>query len=336
MKSRVFVSSTCYDLIDLRAEIEKELKDMGLIPVLSDSATSDFEVSGKSNSIEECLINVRECDYYLIVLSQRYGPSLKKAGYADVSATHLEYLEAKKLKKPIYMYVRSLLEAEQHLYNRSKKNDEVLKFVQKKDCVQLFKLYEDHKRLSAKSKESNWINVFKDCVELKALVRRDFKTASGAALLKNIIKTGDIPVLTISTISASLAPNSRILTIAFDIVNIGKSTAINPIVTMNSLTIVDGFEYSRSLDSTTRRLNSFVQGGHSRYDAQIPLEDASFSRYIFHCIVEYNIIQGYRVSDTTRIIINMPSTKSDVMYMGKQFVHEKGYEISVKNQKSIL
>ena len=77
----VFVSSTVYDLLDLRAEVERHLRDLGLVPLLSDSATSGFEVAPNSNSIESCLANVRNADHFVCILSQRYGPSLKDAGY---------------------------------------------------------------------------------------------------------------------------------------------------------------------------------------------------------------------------------------------------------------
>ena len=46
---RVFVSSTCYDLLDLRAEVEAHLQEMGLTPLLSDRPSSDFEVLPEVN-----------------------------------------------------------------------------------------------------------------------------------------------------------------------------------------------------------------------------------------------------------------------------------------------
>src|SRR5262249_10183540 len=106
---RVFISSTCYDLIDLRAELEVLFDEAGVTSLLSDSLTSDFQVLPDRNSIETCLENVRQCDVFLIILSSRYGRSLAKAGFDDVSATHLEYREARKHKKPIWMYARDRL-----------------------------------------------------------------------------------------------------------------------------------------------------------------------------------------------------------------------------------
>ena len=112
MSHRVFISSTCYDLIDLRADLEQELRDMELEPVLSDQSSSEFTVVPAQSSIESCLVNVRNCDTFIVILSQRYGPSLEPAGYPDLSATHLEYREACRVKKSIYMYVRDRLEAD--------------------------------------------------------------------------------------------------------------------------------------------------------------------------------------------------------------------------------
>jgi hypothetical protein len=57
-------------------------------------------------------VNVRACDAFVCVLSQRYGATVEKFGYAKVSATELEYLEAKKFDRPIWLYVRDQLASE--------------------------------------------------------------------------------------------------------------------------------------------------------------------------------------------------------------------------------
>ncbi len=73
---KVFISSTCYDLIDVRCELDDFLKSLGLLPVLSDSYLSDFEVQYDKNSIETCLVNVRSADIVIVILDKRYGPRL--------------------------------------------------------------------------------------------------------------------------------------------------------------------------------------------------------------------------------------------------------------------
>lgn len=67
---KVFVSSTCYDLIDLRLELAEEHRATGCRPMLSDERASDFEVSGAAgeNSIQTRLNNVRQSDAVVVVL----------------------------------------------------------------------------------------------------------------------------------------------------------------------------------------------------------------------------------------------------------------------------
>ncbi len=89
---RIFISSTCYDLIDLRAELKEFIYSTDLKPVLSDHLDTEFTTFKDQNSIQTCLINLVSCKVVIIILSQRYGPSLKKAGFGDLSATHIEYL----------------------------------------------------------------------------------------------------------------------------------------------------------------------------------------------------------------------------------------------------
>lgn len=81
---KVFVSSTSYDLLDVRAEVANLLSEMKMTPVLSDQQSSDFDVKPQKNTIEVCLMNLRISDWVICILDQRYGPSLKKAGFDDV------------------------------------------------------------------------------------------------------------------------------------------------------------------------------------------------------------------------------------------------------------
>ena len=50
--SKVFISSTVFDLLDARAEVERLLREMRLVPVVSGIATSGFQPLPDQNSIE--------------------------------------------------------------------------------------------------------------------------------------------------------------------------------------------------------------------------------------------------------------------------------------------
>ena len=91
---QIFLSSTAFDLLDVRAEIAATLQSLGVKPVLSDDKLSDFRVRHDADSIETCLVNLEACEEVILVLDQRYGPSLGGAGFDNVSATHLDLKQA--------------------------------------------------------------------------------------------------------------------------------------------------------------------------------------------------------------------------------------------------
>jgi hypothetical protein len=186
---RVFVSSTCYDLIDLRFELENFFNKAGLVPAMS-------ETSPDRNSIETCLANVRSCDAFLIALSSRYGPSLKSAGYDDISATHLEYREAVKVNKRISMFVRDRLDAD---YSTYKKNPGIadLKLPWCND-PRLFALLEEHRTLSENRGRNNWVSIFRDSVELKRRLAIEFKDAFASVQATRLFESGRVPFLEIT------------------------------------------------------------------------------------------------------------------------------------------
>lgn len=96
----VFVSSTCYDLAQVRNDLHSFLRQMGMVPVLSESPS--FPVHPSLGTIENCLVAVKEnADIFILVIGGRYG---SVAG--DKSVTNLEYLEAKAKNIPCYVFVQ--------------------------------------------------------------------------------------------------------------------------------------------------------------------------------------------------------------------------------------
>lgn len=190
---KVFISSTVYDLIDIRSELEVLMRDMGISPVLSDSATSDFMTLPDKNSIETCLVNLSACDEMIVILSSRYGPSLKQAGFEDISATHLEYHKAKKEGIPVHFYVRDRLESD---YRTWKKNKGALDlgWVDNAKNYRLFEFITEHQKLVASRPQNNWYMTFRNSVELKLLIRRDLALPAAKASLERAIRENRVPI----------------------------------------------------------------------------------------------------------------------------------------------
>ena len=225
MKS-VFISSTCYDLIDVRFELFESLTKAGVSVLLSDVANSDFEVKHDRNSIETCLTNVEAADIVIVILSRRYGGSLKRAGYDDLSATHLEYNLASKLGKPIFLYARNRLDAE---FNINRKNPEVsLSWISNEKDKRIFEILRNHSILRANDAKSNWYWTFNSSVDLKERVLKDLSDVIGMSLLTSSIHNGRSPIICIK--SADVKENKldyKNYKLNMAVVNAGSSVALN-------------------------------------------------------------------------------------------------------------
>ena len=222
---KVFVSSTVYDLLDARAEVEYQLRDMGLEPVLSGSSTSAFQPVPDKHAIESCLVNLRHCDAVIVLLCQRYGPSLAKVGFDDLSATHLEYKEAKRSNKPIFMYVRDRTEADFNIAKKNRGQSVALSWVERDDDRRLFEILKDHRMLAQDKQESNWFDTFRDTIELKTLIRRSLGLAAARTELEHLVMAGLVPMLDLRVDANRMGLSNVVLKIK--IRNLGPAAAYN-------------------------------------------------------------------------------------------------------------
>ena len=103
----VFVSSTCYDLGQVRTDMKHFIEEIGLDPVLSDQAT--FPVNPSLGTVDNCLNVVSEkSDIFVLIVGGRYGSITQNR---NKSVTNLEFLAAKAKGVPIYVFVmRSILD----------------------------------------------------------------------------------------------------------------------------------------------------------------------------------------------------------------------------------
>lgn len=99
-KAAVFVSSTCYDLRQVRADMFQFLDGLGFEPVLSEY--NSFPIQPQTNTVENCLAVVNsKADIFVLIIGGRYG----SANEAGKSVTNREYLAAKAKGIPIYVFV---------------------------------------------------------------------------------------------------------------------------------------------------------------------------------------------------------------------------------------
>ena len=97
----VFVSSTCYDLKQIRADMKEFLEsNYGFEAMMSEF--DSFPIDPCVGTFENCLSNVDQCaDIFVLIVGNRYGYVLE----SGKSVTNLEYLHAKAKGIPMYVFV---------------------------------------------------------------------------------------------------------------------------------------------------------------------------------------------------------------------------------------
>jgi hypothetical protein len=286
---RVFICSTCYDLIDLRAELEIFFREAGVEAVLSDRLSSEFQVMPDRSSIETCLSNVRSCDAFLIILSNRYGPSLAKAGFDDISATHLEYQEAIKSKKSIHMFVRDRLDADYNIWRSNKKHSELeLSWCKDRKDWKIFELLEEHRKLTnAGDVKNNWMWIFRDSTELKRRLALDFKEAIARVAVAKLSASGRIPFFEISGRFEQYNPHSKNICFELQIRNLGAVVAVSP--TFEIISMIN--KWSIKSLAVQEQATLHVEWAYAGTAIQLP------SR------LSYSILDGQKFADEGNLII---------------------------------
>lgn len=332
MNNRIFISSTCFDLIDLRAELKKYLESVGLVPIMSDQLDCDFQTFPDKNSIETCLVNLRSCDTVIFVLSQRYGGNLSKAGFENYSATHLEYLEAVKENKRIMFFVRDRLEADFTQFKKTKVAKD-LSWVEPKD-IQIFDILADRRKL-ANNDVDNWIWTFKDIIDVKKRLAFELRTELKSIRLDKMIESGNTPLITVLT-TASTIPNTTDILLNFTIDNVGTQTAIEPL-----FLLFKAVDYKQVLDEghhgiaghydlkALRPLKASDSENVGPFQVVISQQENTANVANFVVEVIYKTIHGDLIADASEIIIRLllrPNIDVISRFTTKRYVNEKVYE----------
>lgn len=118
-KPTVFISSTCYDLSNIRSQLKDMLeKEIGLEALLSEYPS--FPINPTIGTVDNCLRNVKErADIFVLIIGKRYGNTTDNGR----SITNLEYLSAKELNIPIYVFVHKDVMDNLYFWKKDKEKD---------------------------------------------------------------------------------------------------------------------------------------------------------------------------------------------------------------------
>ena len=173
---KIFISSTCLDLIDVRAELKRELESLGYIAYTSE--TDDFPVNDQLAPIDNCLEVVASCDIYLLVIHSRYGGEYdgehtlpntpEKPPGGHVSVTLAEFLVARTKGLETRIWVRDSIWNSRPVFRKA--DSEAAKQIVLPTTVEP-EVY-DFLDFLQNSPETGrlWINQFHDITDLKSSV----------------------------------------------------------------------------------------------------------------------------------------------------------------------
>ena len=153
----VFVSSTCYDLSQIRADLKEFIQTHGFEPVLSEF--NSFPMNPNYDTIRNCLEVIKNhADIFVLIVGGRYGEPVREGK----SVTNLEYLEAKAKGIPIYVFVSKAILNILPVWKSNKNGD----YATVVDSPRLFEFVE-----SLKDKAEHWVYAFETAQDITATLR---------------------------------------------------------------------------------------------------------------------------------------------------------------------
>ena len=183
-KTRVFISSTCYDLSQIRRDLKDGIREMGHEPMLSED--KDFPIDPSLTSSENCINAVRnDADVFVLIIGNKYGHKLE----SGQSITNSEFLTAVEKGIPVYTFS---LKQMVHLLPFWK-NNRTADFSYIVDDNKVFEFLED-----VREKRSKWNFEFEtaqDILEilksqLSILFKKSLESASRIELIdSHLVKT---------------------------------------------------------------------------------------------------------------------------------------------------
>ncbi|MEK6742552.1 MAG: DUF4062 domain-containing protein [Nitrospirota bacterium] len=157
LKPAIFVSSTCYDLGQVRTDLKQFIESLGHDPILSDF--NSFPVNPLHDIVKNCREAIKNrADIFILIVGGRYGAVADNGK----SITNLEYIEAKAKGTPIYIFVAKNIINILPVWQKNKEGN----FTDVVDSNKLFEFVE-----SLRDTKDNWVFSFESaqdiCLTLK-------------------------------------------------------------------------------------------------------------------------------------------------------------------------
>jgi len=114
---KVFISSTCFDLGEIREQLKRFIRSFGFDPVLSENG--DVFYHPDLHTHEACVHEVSNSQLFILIIGGRFGGEY--VADKEKSVTNAEYIAARESGIPIFTYVRKGVLSNHHIFQQNKK-----------------------------------------------------------------------------------------------------------------------------------------------------------------------------------------------------------------------
>jgi hypothetical protein len=119
-KPRIFVSSTFYDLRQVRLDLDRFIRDLGYEPVLNELGSIAY---GKDEKLEEyCYKEISSIDILVSIIGGRFG---SESQHHNLSISQMEFKTAFELNKQVYIFIDKNVYSEFQTFQLNKENQEI-------------------------------------------------------------------------------------------------------------------------------------------------------------------------------------------------------------------
>ncbi|MBK7359192.1 MAG: DUF4062 domain-containing protein [Saprospiraceae bacterium] len=162
-KPRIFISSTFYDLRQVRSDLDTFIENLGYDPVRNEEGDIPY---GKDEALEEyCYKEIKAVDILVSIVGGRFGSESKRN---NSSISQLELKTALKENKQVYIFIEKnvLSEYETYLIN---KDNAAMKY-RYVDDTRIYQFIEEVKNLNA----NNNIKGFESASDISKYLKEQF------------------------------------------------------------------------------------------------------------------------------------------------------------------
>ncbi|KLV47271.1 hypothetical protein SH16_00998 [Aeromonas caviae] len=181
---KVFVSSTCFDLSEIREQLSRFISNYGFESVLSEHG--DVFYHPDLHTHEACVNEISNCQLFILIIGGRFGGQY--VSDKSKSITNAEYDAAKRNNVPIFTYVRNSVLNNHHIFQQNK-NKEFVTEIQypaidkQKHAVDIFNFVEQVR----KSPLNNALEGFDNFSDIEISLRKQW-----AGMFFDFLKTREV------------------------------------------------------------------------------------------------------------------------------------------------